>query len=110
MVFSSKDLAVIENDYKEKGWSAYRIWKNHLTKKWHYSSVKRVVQKNRETGATERHGKPFESFDELKMRIKTIWGSCASNRLAIRKAVKQFRPRLKAVVEKDGQSIKKLFQ
>ena len=53
-MFSVKDLAVIENDYQEKGWSAYRIWKEHRTKNWNYRSVLCVVQKIRETGSTKR--------------------------------------------------------
>ena len=57
MVFSNEDKAIIQNDYEEKNWSAYKIWKNHPSKKWCYSSIKRILQKFRETGSMKRkHG------------------------------------------------------
>ena len=58
MVFSNEDKIIIENDYKEKSWSAYKIWKNHPSKKWDYSSVKRLLKKKiSETGSMDRiHG------------------------------------------------------
>ena len=45
MVFSAEDKAVIENDYVEKGWTAYKIWKEHPTKNWTRSSVQRLIKK-----------------------------------------------------------------
>ena len=57
MVFSNEDKIIIQNDYEEKGWSAYKIWKNHPSKKWDYYSVKRLMKKFRETGSMDRgHG------------------------------------------------------
>ena len=29
MVLADKQNAVIENDFNEKGWNAYKIWKEH---------------------------------------------------------------------------------
>ena len=29
MVLTDKQKAVIENDFNEKGWNAYKIWKEH---------------------------------------------------------------------------------
>ena len=54
MVFSSEDKAVIKNDLEEKGWTAYKIWKEHPTKKWVLRSVQRLVNKIKETGTFER--------------------------------------------------------
>ena len=56
-----------------------------------------------------RHNQPFASEEERIQRIKSVWRECASNTHEIRKALKQFVPRLKAVEEKDGYSIKTLF-
>jgi len=42
MVFSGDEKAVIKNDYLEKQWSAYRICKEHPTKKWHKTSVQNL--------------------------------------------------------------------
>ena len=52
---------------------------------------------------------PFRSEAELINRIKKVWKECASNKTEIRKSVRQFIPRLKAVVEKEGGSIKKVY-
>ena len=54
MVFSSEDKAVIINDYEEKGWTAYKIWKEHKSKRWVLSSVQRLVKKFKITGTMER--------------------------------------------------------
>ena len=50
-LFSNENKIIIQNDYKEKGWSAYKIWKNHPSRKLDYSSVKRLLKKIRETGS-----------------------------------------------------------
>ena len=52
---------------------------------------------------------PFSNEEELKSRIKSVWKDCANNITEIRKAVKQFIPRLEAVGEKEGESIKMIF-
>ena len=54
MVFSPKETAVIENDFLEDGWSAYRICKEHPSKSWALNSVKRLLRKYKETGSMER--------------------------------------------------------
>jgi len=67
MVFSSEDKAVIKNDFEEKGWTAYKIWKEHPTKKWVLRSVQRLVNKIKETGPFERRpgsGRPVTATTE----------------------------------------------
>ena len=44
MVFSKDDKIIIQNDYEEKSWSAYKISKDHLSKNWTYASVKRLLK------------------------------------------------------------------
>ena len=56
-----------------------------------------------------RMRKPFKSEKELKQKIKAVWGECATNKEEIRKAFRQFVPRLKAVVDKNGYSIKTVY-
>ena len=53
--------------------------------------------------------KPFKDEEELKRRIKSVWGECAQKKDEIRRAMKQFVPRLRAVEEKQGYSIKTVF-
>ena len=49
MVFSNEDKIIIQNDYEEKSLSAYKVWKNHPSKKWDYYSVKSLLKKFRVT-------------------------------------------------------------
>ena len=51
MVFSKENKIIIQNDYEEKGWSAYKIWKDHSSKNWTYTSVNRLLNrfKDRDT-------------------------------------------------------------
>ena len=164
MVLSYEDKIIIQNDYEEKGWTAYKIWKVHETKNWNYSSVKRLIKKLKETGTVKNDGAPshraksvqeflekklkrrfiraeewppsspdinpldyfywdfvktkvyegrfgnaFESEKALKKRIKQVWKECAKDLVTIRKSIKQFVPRLKAIEEKRGKCIKMLF-
>ena len=54
----------------------------------------------------DRFDKPFANETELKKRIKKVWPECAGNVKEIRKALKQFTPRLNAVSEMNGNCIK----
>ena len=54
MVFSDDDKAVIKNDYVEKGWSAYRICKEHPTKNWYKGSVQRLINNFKKYGTMKR--------------------------------------------------------
>ena len=54
MVFSDDDKAVMKNDYDEFGLNAYEIWNRHRAKKWHYSSVKRIIKQYQETGTMDQ--------------------------------------------------------
>ena len=49
-----------------------------------------------------RSGKPFTSEAELKTKMNSVWNICANDLVPIRKAIKQFVPRMKAVEEKQG--------
>ena len=52
---------------------------------------------------------PFKNEEELKARMRTAWKECVTNTTEIRKAIKQFVPRLRTVNEKRGYSIKTVF-
>ena len=54
MVLSQRDKLVIQNDYEEHGWTAYRICKEHPSKQWVLSSVKRLIKKIQSTGSIAR--------------------------------------------------------
>lgn len=56
-----------------------------------------------------RKGQPFQNEKELQAKIRSVWGDCARDIVPIRKAIKQFVPRLKAVEAKEGFSTKMLF-
>ena len=54
----------------------------------------------------DRFGQPFKSEDELKKKIKKVWSEVAQDLPEIRKALKQFAPRLACVEKKSGKRIK----
>ena len=56
-----------------------------------------------------RHFNPFLNQDKLLVRIQEVWEKCANNLPVTRKAIKQFVPRLQAIVDKEGGSIKSIF-
>ena len=56
-----------------------------------------------------RHCNPFANEDKLCERIIEVWDDCANDLKEIRKALKQFLLRLRAVEQKKGGSIKTLF-
>ena len=49
-----------------------------------------------------RAGEPFCSEEELKTKIKAVWKDCATDLKPLRKVIKQFVPRLRAVKEEQG--------
>ena len=56
-----------------------------------------------------RKGKPFSNEEELQREIRAVWQDCAADIATRRKAIRQLIPRLKAVREKNGHSIKMLL-
>ena len=56
-----------------------------------------------------RYCYPFARIVELKRRNRDVWNECATDLPQIRKAMKQFLPRLEAVDAKEGGSIKTVF-
>ena len=53
--------------------------------------------------------KHFESEKKLKDRIFSVYNQCATNIEPLCKARKQFLPRLKDIVTKEGRPIKNVF-
>ena len=56
-----------------------------------------------------RAGEPFSLEEELKTKINAVWKDCATDLKPLRKAIKQFVPRLQAAEEKQGYCIKIIF-
>ena len=54
MVFSKQDKFIIQNDYEEKGSSANKIWKDHQSKNWTYTSVKRLLKQFKDSSTVNR--------------------------------------------------------
>ena len=56
-----------------------------------------------------RLNKPFENKRELNKQIERVWKDIAFSLPEIRRAIKQFAERLKAVKEREGQCIKMIY-
>ena len=54
MVFSKEDKIIIQNDYEKKGWSVYKIWKDHSSKNWTFTSIKRFLKSFKYSGTMNR--------------------------------------------------------
>ena len=54
MVFSKEGKIIIQNDYEEKWWSAYKLWKGHSSKNWTYTSVKTLLKRFKDSGTMNR--------------------------------------------------------
>ena len=70
--FTDHDKAIIENDYLEKGWNAYTIWKEHPTKGWDRVSVWRLLDKFIKTGSMDRKkgsGRPVTATTDENMEV-----------------------------------------
>ena len=54
MVFSKEDKIIIQTDYEEKRGSAHKIWKDHSSKNWTYTSVERLLKRFKDSGTMNR--------------------------------------------------------
>ena len=54
MVLTDKQKADIENDFNEKGWNAYKIWKKYRSFECSRIAIHNLIEKIKETGLTER--------------------------------------------------------
>ena len=54
MVLTDKQKAVIETDFNEKSWNAYKILKEHPSFECSRMAVHNLIKKIKETGSTER--------------------------------------------------------
>ena len=71
MVFSDDDNAVIQN-YVEKGLSAYRICKEHPTKKWYKGSVQRLINQFKENNTMKRRPGSEDQDLQLLQKMKKL--------------------------------------
>ena len=72
MVLTDKQKTVTENDFNEKGWNAYKIWKEHLSFECSRMAVHNLTKNIRETGSTERRqgsGQPVTATTEESASI-----------------------------------------
>ena len=72
MVLTDKQKAFIENYFNEKGWNAYKIWKEHPTLECSRIAVHNLIKKIKETGSTERRegsGRPVTATTEENASI-----------------------------------------
>ena len=96
MVFSKEDKIIIENDYEEKWWSTYKIWKDHPSKNWTYTFVKRLLKSFKDSGTMNRKehsGRPrtvtTEENTDLMKELICSQEEAPHTRLAPRKIAEQ---------------------
>ena len=62
MVLTGKQKAIIENDFNENGWNAYKIWMEHPSYECSRIAVHTLIKKIKETG---RQSNVKETADPL---------------------------------------------
>ena len=85
MPFSFEDKAVIKavikNDYLERGWNAYAIWKKHPSKGWDRVLVWRLLEIFKQTSSMEREKGSRPLQPQMKTEGKQVDQSrCCSAR------------------------------
>ena len=69
VVLTNKKKAVNANDFNEKGWNAYKVWKEHPSFECSRMAVHNLIKKIKETGSTEHRKETTEEnasiFEEL---------------------------------------------
>ena len=96
MVFTAVVRATIETCFKAKGWLARRLCLDE--------EVERRV-----SSVYEGRRQPLATLDALQERIEAVLDEVVVDGAILRKAVVQFRPRLKAIVAQHRHSITKYF-
>ena len=97
MVLTDKQKAVIENDFNEKGCSAYKIWKEHPSFECSRMAVHNLIKKIKETGSTERRkgsGKPFTATIEENASIFEELVCSQEDEPGTHNSIRQIAPRI----------------
>ena len=97
MVLTDKQKAVIENDFNEKGWNAYKIWKEHPSFECSRMAVHNLIKKIKETGSTERRkgsGQPVTATAEENASIFEELVCSQEDEPGTHNSIRQIAPRL----------------
>ena len=97
MVLTDKQKAVIENDFNEKGWNAYKIWKEHPRFECSRMAVHNLIKRITETGSRERRkgsGQPVTVTTEENASTFEELVCSQENEPGTHNSVRQIAPRI----------------
>ena len=97
MVLTDKQKAVIENDFNENGWNAYKIWKEHPSFESSRIAFHNLIKKIKETGLTERRkgsGRPVTATTEENAPIFQELICLQEDEPGTHNSIKQIAPRI----------------
>ena len=97
MVLTHKQKAVIENYFIEKGWNAYKVWKEHPSFECSRMAVHNVIKNIKGTGSTERRkgsGRPVFSTTEKNASIFEELVCSQEGESGTHNAVRQIAPQI----------------
>ena len=97
MVLTDKQKAVIENYFNEKGWNAYKIWKEHPSFECSHMAVDNLIKKINETGSIERRkgsGRPVTATTEENASIFEELVCSQEDEPGTRNSIKQIASRI----------------
>ena len=61
-------MIVVKNDLEEKGWSSYRIWKEHPTFNYSKNTITNLGNKIKKTGSGERKRRQWTKSNRSNIR------------------------------------------
>ena len=97
MVLTDKKKAIIENDFNEKGWNVYEIWKEHPSVECPRMTVHIIIKKIKETGSTERRkgsGRPVTATTEENASIFEELVCSQENEPGTHNSIRKIAPRI----------------
>ena len=97
MVLTDRQKAVIENDFNEKGWNAYKICKEHPSCKCSCMTVHNLIKKIKEAESTERRkgsGRPVTATTEENASIFEELVCSQEDEPGTHNSIRQIAPRI----------------
>ena len=106
MVLTDKQKAVIENDFNEKGWNAYKIWKEHPSFECSHMAVHNLIKQIKETGSTERRkgsNRPITATTEENTSVVEELVCSQEDEPGTHNSIRQIAPRISIISSSLGQ-------
>ena len=110
MVLTYKQKVFIENDFNEKGWNTYKIWKEHPSFECSRMAFHNLIKKVKEVGSTERRkgsGQPVTATTEENTSIVGELVCSQNDEPVTHNSIREIAPRISISKSSVHRSVKK---